>query len=118
MEEYYCQLETVGDALKPSPLCTCTSMRHDAHEHHFAPVLISIDSNSIVYVTEDNNHCVSMFTREGQFLRSFGTKGEGPGQFDDPSGMAVDRDGLVYVSDTRNNHIQICRMMPSFDSIV
>ena len=60
-------------------------------------------SVSIVYVTEDDNHCVSMFTREGQFLRSFGTKGERPGQFDKPRGIAVDGDGLLYVSDTRNN---------------
>ena len=52
-------------------------------------------------------HCVSMFTSEGQFLRSFGTQGEGPGQFDKPCGIAEDRDGLVYVIERNNNRIQI-----------
>ena len=60
-----------------------------------------------MYVTEYYNHCVSMFTSEGQFLRSFGTKGEGPGQFNKPCGIAVDRDGLVHVSDRDNSCIQI-----------
>ena len=69
------------------------------------PCSVSIDSDDIVYVTECDNHCVSIFTSEGQFLRSFGTKGKGPGQFNDPRGIAVDRDRLVYVSDRNNNRI-------------
>ena len=64
-------------------------------------------SDDIVYVTELFNHRVSMFTSEGQFLTSFGTKGEGPGQFNCPRGITVDRDGLVYISDISNNRIQI-----------
>ena len=67
----------------------------------------SISIHDIVYVTESRNHRVSMFTSEGQFLRSFGTKGDGPGQFYYPYGIAVDRDGLVYVSDCFNDRIQI-----------
>ena len=60
-----------------------------------------------MYVADLKNHRVSMFTGEGQFLRSFGTKEAGLGQFSDPRGIAVDRDGLVYVSDCANNRIQI-----------
>ena len=71
------------------------------------PSSVSIDSDDVVYVTERDNHRVSMFTCKGQFLRSFGTKGEGRGQFNKPRGIAVDRDRLVYVSDTDNNRIQI-----------
>ena len=71
------------------------------------PTSVTIDSDDTVYVTECNNRRVSMFTSEGQFLRSFGTYGEGPGQFYNPRGIAVDRDGLVYVSDTGNDRIQI-----------
>ena len=50
--------------------------------------------------THVNNHRVSVLTSEGQFLRSFGTKGAGPGQFNDPRGIAMDKDGLVYVSES------------------
>ena len=47
------------------------------------------------------------YTREGKFLTSFGTQGGGPGRFDQPRGIAVDKNGVVYVSDTYNNHLQI-----------
>ena len=48
-----------------------------------------------------------MFTCEGKFLTSFGTKGNEPGQFGDPRGIAVDKYGVVYVSDFSNNRLQL-----------
>src|SRR3989304_4859767 len=41
-----------------------------------------------------------------EFLLSFGTLGSGDGQFHDPSGVAVDSGGNIYVADTVNNRIQ------------
>ena len=43
----------------------------------------------------------------GKLISSFGTKGSGPGQFDQPRGIAVDKNGVVYVSDSRNNRLQL-----------
>jgi DNA-binding beta-propeller fold protein YncE len=40
------------------------------------------------------------------FVRSWGTEGIGPGQFESPSAVAVDATGNVYVADTANNRIQ------------
>ncbi|XP_041379764.1 LOW QUALITY PROTEIN: RING finger protein nhl-1-like [Gigantopelta aegis] len=37
----------------------------------------------------------------------FGTKGSAEGQFNNPVDIAIDRRGLVYVSDTNNHRIQI-----------
>ena len=45
------------------------------------------------------HHCVQ------SQLRSFGKLGSGPGEFDEPSGIAVD-EGNVLVCDTGNNRIQ------------
>ena len=47
-----------------------------------------------------------MFTYEGQFITSFGRKGEGPGEFYGPYGLAVDNCGVVYVCNCGNNRIQ------------
>jgi tripartite motif-containing protein 2/3/tripartite motif-containing protein 71 len=74
-------------------------------ELDFPTSMISIDSEDVVYVTEYHNHRVSVFTCEGEFLRSFGTKGIGPGQFAYPRGIAVDKNGVGYVSDMNNNHL-------------
>ena len=43
---------------------------------------------------------------EGKFLTSFGTRGTGPEQFTDPYGIAVDKNGVVYVTDDRNDRLQ------------
>jgi len=41
-----------------------------------------------------------------QFVTTWGEKGNGPGQFDDPTGIAV-AGGEVFVSDSRNGRIQV-----------
>ena len=70
------------------------------------PAGITVDTDDIVYVSEANNDRVSVFTCEGQFITSFGRKGEGPGDFNYPVGLAVDNCGVVYVCDRINNRIQ------------
>ena len=42
-----------------------------------------------------------------EFLRKWGTDGEGDGQFNSPLGLAIDRDGNVYVADSGNGRIQM-----------
>ena len=70
------------------------------------PADITVDSNDILYVSEAGNERVSVFTYEGQFITSFGRKGEGPGEFYGPYGLAVDNCGVVYVCNCGNNRIQ------------
>ena len=60
-----------------------------------------------MYVSEYGNDRVSVFTSEGGFVTSFGRQGSGPGQFDDPYGLAVDNSGVVYVCDYGNKRVQI-----------
>ena len=69
-------------------------------------VSICIDSEDMVYATESLNNCVSVLTCEDKFLTSFGTFGAGPGQFNNPHGIAVDKNGVVYVADSGNNRLQ------------
>ena len=65
-------------------------------------------AGDLVYITEwGSAHCVSVFTKEGKFITSFGKRGSRPGEFDCPSGLAMDSDGLLYVSDYSNSRIQV-----------
>jgi DNA-binding beta-propeller fold protein YncE len=50
---------------------------------------------------------VHQFSPTGQLKRSWGTPGQGPGEFFLPHGIAVHRDGRVFVCDRENDRIQI-----------
>ena len=70
------------------------------------PLGIACDSD-YVYVSEYGGHCVSVFTVAGDFVRSFGGYGKSEGEFVDPFGVSVDRDGFLYVCDHSNSRIQV-----------
>ena len=71
------------------------------------PYDICIDSNDIAYVCDRDNHRICIFDSSGTLLRSFGTEGESPGQFNGPFGITVDKNGLLCVSDYYNGRVQI-----------
>jgi DNA-binding beta-propeller fold protein YncE len=53
------------------------------------------------------NARVHRFSVSGKLLASWGEPGSGPGQFNLPHGIAVDRQGRVYVADRENLRIQV-----------
>ena len=63
--------------------------------------------DQFVYVVEWGGDCVSVFSRDGQFVTSFGKYGVQGGEFDSPFGICVDCDGFVYVCDYGNNRVQV-----------
>jgi DNA-binding beta-propeller fold protein YncE len=50
---------------------------------------------------------IHRFSSQGELLLSWGSKGLGPGQFDTPHGIWVDRRDRVLVADRANNRVQI-----------
>ncbi len=71
------------------------------------PVGICKDAAENLYVCEyGGNDRVQVFTRDGEWLREFGTPGTGAGQFQRPSGL-VWREGKVFVADAINNRVLI-----------
>ncbi len=70
------------------------------------PSCVAVGPGGDVYVTDELRNLVSVFDRDGNFIRKFGESGTGPGQFDRPSGIIFAADGSMYVSDTMNHRIQ------------
>jgi DNA-binding beta-propeller fold protein YncE len=61
-----------------------------------------------LYVTDGyGNARVHCFSPDGRLLQSWGEPGSGPGQFHVPHGLAVGRDGTVYVADRENSRVQL-----------
>lgn len=53
---------------------------------------------------------VQVFSPEGEFLLKFGSNGEGNGQFNAPTGVAVDGNGNIIVADWGNSRIQVLKV--------
>jgi DNA-binding beta-propeller fold protein YncE len=68
-----------------------------------------------VFVVELTGKRVQKFTTSGSPLAVIGSAGTGPGQFQDPTGIAVDAGGRIYVADYTRQ--RILRFLPdgSFD---
>ena len=50
---------------------------------------------------------VMVYTTGGDSIHVFGEHGSELGQFDNPTGVSVDSDGLIYIADCRNHCIQV-----------
>ena len=68
-------------------------------------------SNQYVYVCNNGrgsaNHCVLIFTVQGEYITSLGQKGSHEGCFNIPQAICADRNGFLYVCDHANDRIQV-----------
>ena len=72
-----------------------------------APTDIAFAKDGSVYITDGYGNCrVVHVAPDGTFLRTWGQRGSGPGEFDTPHSVAVLGDGRVLVSDRHNHRIQ------------
>jgi DNA-binding beta-propeller fold protein YncE len=64
-------------------------------------------STGNIWVVESQAHCVTILGADGNFVKRFGLRGTGPGEFNYPTSVWIDRSGKAYIVDALNFRIQI-----------
>jgi DNA-binding beta-propeller fold protein YncE len=85
------------------------------HNEFDQPSDVAIGLNGAIYVADGHqdgggvrgNARIVKYDRDGHFVRVWGRKGMGPGEFDVPHDLAIDSRGRVFVADRQNNRVQV-----------
>jgi DNA-binding beta-propeller fold protein YncE len=80
-----------------------------------APTEVAIAPNGDIFVADGHtgggtavgNARIVKFDKNGKFIKTWGKKGMGPGEFDVPHTLVFDSRGRLFVGDRQNNRIQI-----------
>lgn len=81
--------------------------------HFYQPNDVLIAPNGDIYVADGHssregaNARILKFTKDGTLIATWGRRGTGPGEFDQPHALAMDSQGRLFVGDRSNNRIQI-----------
>jgi DNA-binding beta-propeller fold protein YncE len=72
------------------------------------PTDVAWDSQGNTYITDGYiNSRVAKIDKNGDWVKSWGEPGTGPGQFRTPHAIAIDKNDNVYVGDRGNQRVQI-----------
>lgn len=77
-------------------------------DYFYEPSDIEVDPyRSLIYIADSGNNRVLVFDFQGKFLKVIGSKGQGPSEFSNPTGLDILVDGGLAVADVGNNRMQI-----------
>jgi hypothetical protein len=72
------------------------------------PTDVAWDSRGNIYISDGYvNSRIAKYDRNGDWVKSWGTPGTGPGEFRLPHAIAIDQHDNVYVGDRSNRRIQV-----------
>lgn len=78
-----------------------------SHENIYpSAVCCSPEIQGMLVVTDVFNHCLRLIDYKGKFIEKIGREGRSGGQFKEPSAVAVDPNGHIFVTERDNPRVQ------------
>ena len=110
-------VKVCGEEVRGSPFSVVISVSIALHALKSGPVEImgglisphgiAVQSDRMRVITEsERQHCVCVYNHDGSKVSTFGSKGVGPGEFNNPRGITVDVLDNIFVADSGNHRIQ------------
>ncbi len=91
---------------------------NDENCQFYNPTDITLDKDGNYYILDSGNHRVVMYDKDLKFIRSFGNKGQGPGEFSSPVNIHVNSEGEIFVNDSRNRCITVFDNLGEFKKTI
>lgn len=88
----------------------------DISENYLRPFGIAIDTNDQLIITGHDKVFIS--DMDGNVIKVFGGWGVNEGKFKNPSGVAVNDQGVIFVADSSNDRIQLFDMNGTFLNVI
>jgi hypothetical protein len=83
-------------------------VRGDGPDTFGGPCDVAVAENGDIFVADGHfNSRIVKFDKDGTFLKAWGKRGTGPGEFNLPHTLVIDSRGRLLVGDRSNNRIQI-----------
>ena len=75
------------------------------------PTGVAIAANGDIFISDghggQSNDRIVKYSKDGKFIKAWGKRGKGQGEFDTLHGIVLDAAGRVYVADRGNSRIQV-----------
>jgi hypothetical protein len=91
--------ELLADTLRMEVVWEVARGRHPASDSLGQVTGVALDLSGNVYVSDRMAAKIWVFDADGRLLTPLGRAGQGPGEFEAPTGLAVGPDGRLYVRD-------------------
>jgi hypothetical protein len=79
----------------------------DENQFFKNPWDIIIGKDNFIYISDFGNHRIQVFDDKGNYKRSIGRRGQGPGDLLNPTRLAMDIHGNIIVAELGNSRIQV-----------
>lgn len=92
---------------RPTPVFSIGTDEGQSWEMFSNVSQVMFDAADNLYVLDRSNSRVLKFDRNGRFVRQFGARGDGPGEFQAPRGIALTGDGSLAVGDAMKSNVTL-----------